>query len=271
MEGGKHRFPPSLNAARTEYKSFCKQHGGPITCDDSFAKIDFEHCCREFPRRRFEPIIDRWVTDPVHGIRHWPVMAYAASQYAFRQREFKKYGAQASPVYVRRLLDEIRKSARRLSRALVELQKMSARLSDGTAPLAEPHLSWLDEIIAQAIAGEAASDVNEQRLAIVHFARKEFLDRLTDAEVAAQHAQKHLNSKLLRRARASENRALRTLVAMAKPIWLSLTGRKPSINKVAGQRKSDFVTFVQELAKIAGGPEPSFKQVQTAFRVRTPD
>ena len=58
---------------------------------------------------------------------------------------------------------------------------------------------------------------------------------------------------------------------MAKPIWRSLTGRKPSVNKVAGKRKSDFVTFVQELAKIGGGPEPTFKQVQTAFRVRTPD
>jgi hypothetical protein len=148
---------------------------------------------------------------------------------------------------------------------------MSARLSDGTAPLAEPHLSWLDEIIAQAMAGELAADVNEQRLPIVHFARKDFLDRLVDVEVAAQHARKHLDPKLLRRGRASENRALRTLVAMAKPIWQSLTGRKSSVNKVAGERRSDFVTFVQELAKIAGGPEPTFKQVQTAFRARTPD
>jgi hypothetical protein len=168
------------------------------------------------------------------------------------------------------LLDEIRKSARRLSKALVAFQGMSARLSDGTAPLAGPHLSWLDESIAQAMAGEPAADVNEQRSAIVHFGRIDFLRRLTDVEVVAQHAQKHLDPKLLRRARASENRALRTLVAMAKPIWLSFTGRKPSVNKVGGERKSDFVTFVQELANIAGGPEPTFKQVQTAFRMRTP-
>ena len=58
---------------------------------------------------------------------------------------------------------------------------------------------------------------------------------------------------------------------MAKPIWQSLTRRKPSVNKVAGERTSDFVTFTQELAKIAGGPEPTFKQIETAFRVRTPD
>jgi hypothetical protein len=271
MGENKPRNPPSLNAVKSEYERFCDQYGGPIICDEGFANINFEHCCREFRRQMLEPAIGRWVTDPVHGIRHWPLMAFAASQYAFRQREFKKHGSGPSPVYVRRLLDEIRKSARRLSRSLVELQEVSARLSDGTAPLAGPHLSWLDEIIAQALAGELAADVNEQRLAIVHFGRKDFIDRLADAEVAARHAHKNLDPKLLRRARASENRALRTLVAMAKPIWLSLTGRKPSVNKVAGERKSDFVTFVQGLAKIAGGPQPTFKQVQTAFRARTPD
>ena len=125
MEGGKRRFPPSLNAVKSEYKKFCEQHGGPIICDDSFAEIDFEYCCREFPGRRFQPIIDRWVTDPVHGIRHWPVMAFAVSQYAFRQREFSKYGAEASPAQVRELLGEIGKSSRRLGKALVQLQEMS--------------------------------------------------------------------------------------------------------------------------------------------------
>jgi phage terminase Nu1 subunit (DNA packaging protein) len=217
MEGKKPRFPPSLNAVKSEYKIFCDSYGGPIICDDRFAKIDFEYCCREFPRQKFEPTIDRWVTDPVHGIRHWPVMAYAASQYAFRQQEFKKYGAEASPAQVRELLEEIRKSTRRLSRALAQLQEMSARLGDGTALLAGPHLSWLDEIIAQAMAGELAPEVNEERLAIVHAARIDFLRRLVDVEVAARDVQERLDPKLLRRARTSQNRALRTLVAMAKP------------------------------------------------------
>src|SRR5262249_40383830 len=157
--GNKPRFPPSLNAVKSEYRIFRDQYGDPITCDNEFTGIDFEHCCREFPRPKFQPTIDRWATEPVYGIRHWPVMAFAASQYAFRQLEFKKYGAEASPVYVRELLDETRKSARRLSRALVQFQQMSGRIGDGTAPLAEPHLSWLDELIAQAMAGELAADV----------------------------------------------------------------------------------------------------------------
>jgi hypothetical protein len=271
MEKGKRRFPPSLNSVKSEYRRLCEQHGGPIICDDSFTKIDFEYCCREFPRRRFQPIIDRWVTDPVHGIRHWPVMAFAASRYEFLQREFGKYGAEASPAQARELLDEIGKSSRRLGRALGQLQEMSARLSDGAAPLAGTHLSWLDAIIAQAMAGRRAAEVSEEQLASGHFARMDFLGCLVDVEVAARYAQQRLDPELLRRTRTSENRALRTLVAMAKPIWQSLTGRKPSVNKVAGERRSDFVTFTQELAKIAGGPEPTFKQIETAFRVRTPD
>jgi hypothetical protein len=75
MEGKKPRFPPSLNAVKSEYKIFCDSYGGPIICDDRFAKVNFEYCCREFPRRMFQPATDRWATEPVHGIRHWPLMA----------------------------------------------------------------------------------------------------------------------------------------------------------------------------------------------------
>src|SRR5262249_9839613 len=78
MESNKPRFPPSLNAIKSEYKVFCDRYGGPIICDDRFAKIDFEYCCREIPRQMFEPTINRWTADPVHGIRHWPLMAHAA-------------------------------------------------------------------------------------------------------------------------------------------------------------------------------------------------
>src|SRR5262249_23573529 len=105
------------------YKIFCDRHGGPIICEYRFAGIDFEHCCREFPRRMFQPTIDRWAPDETHGIRHWPVMAYAASKYAFRQREFSKYGAESSPAQVRELLDEIRKNARRLSRGACSVSR----------------------------------------------------------------------------------------------------------------------------------------------------
>src|SRR6266446_4921726 len=72
MEGNRPRFPPSLNAVKSEYNIFCDRYGGPIICDDRFAKVDFEYCCREFPRRKFQPTIERWARDETHGIRHWP-------------------------------------------------------------------------------------------------------------------------------------------------------------------------------------------------------
>ena len=198
-------------------------------------------------------------------------MAYVVSQYAFRSGQFEKYGAEPSPVQVRELLDEVQRSARSLSSALGRLQELAARLSDESAPLAGPHLAGMDAVIAQAIAGHLAPDVSEEHLLIGHLARSEFMRRLANVDAAAEVARKHLDPNLLKRARTSENRSLRTLVGMAKPIWQSLTGRKPSVNKVGGERRSDFATFVQELANIAGGPAPTFKQVQTAFKGRTPN
>jgi len=43
---------------------------------------------------------------------------------------------------------------------------------------------------------------------------------------------------------------------------------RPKVNKVAkqGLETPDFVLFVQGLAEIAGGPNPSFKQVAVAFK-----
>ena len=59
MGENKPRNPPSLNAVKSEYERFCDHYGGPIICDEGFANINFEHCCREFRRQMFEPAINR--------------------------------------------------------------------------------------------------------------------------------------------------------------------------------------------------------------------
>jgi len=118
--------------------------------------------------------------------RSWPLQQASAH---FDSESFATTEAEVSPAQVRELLDEICKSSRRLRTALVQLQEMSARLSDGTAPLAGPHLSWLDEIIAQAMAGRPAADVSEEHLASIHFARGDFLGLLDNVEAAARYAQ----------------------------------------------------------------------------------
>jgi hypothetical protein len=109
----------------------------------------------------------------------------------------------------------------------------------------------------------------------IHDGKERFLKRVCEVEAVATEALKRLDPKLLKRPPGSASiPALRALVGMAKPIWTSLTGRKPSVHKVETRGRDsdvpDFVIFVQELAKIAGGPVPSWKQIAVAFKPRPP-
>jgi hypothetical protein len=93
-------------------------------------------------------------------------MAHAASQYVFLQQEFGESEAEASPAKVRELLDGIEKSAQHLYGALDQLREMSDRLNDGTAPAATAYLSWMDQVIAQAMAGYPSDEVDEELLLV---------------------------------------------------------------------------------------------------------
>jgi hypothetical protein len=117
--------------------------------------------------------------------------------------------------------------------------------------------------------------VNEDGLhrLIVFEGKMNFLKRVGEVEAAATEALRRLDPKLLRHPpRRASIPALRTLVEMAKPIWESLTGRKPSAYKVEKKDREsdvpDFIIFVQELAKISDCPIPSFKQAAVAFKPR---
>jgi hypothetical protein len=268
---GRRVFPTSLSSIKSEYRKFCDEHGGPIGIEGFERVTDFRHCCRDFPRRKFASLIKRWQQDQTTGVRHWPAMAFAASQYAFRQREFRKYGPEPSPSKVRRMLKEIENSAHKLGLSLAKLQETSFQISDDSSTWAMPHIRWLDQFISQAAAGKPSRDVIEdgEHMALVHFEKMAFINRVAGIQAAAIESLKRLDPALLTHRRGAMNRALRTLVSMATPIWKSLSGRKPSINRVA-KGQPDFVTFVQELAKIAGGPTASSKQVEVAFKSLAP-
>ena len=269
-DGTRRIFPP-LSSIKSEYLEFCGEHGGPVGIEGFERVTDFSHCCRNFPRHKFALIIKRWQKDQTRGVRHWPAMAFAAGQYAFRRREFRKDGPEPSPSEVRRMLKEIENSARELGLSLAKLQETSIRISDGSSPWAMPHIRWLDQFISQAAAGKLSRDVIEdgEYMALVHFEKMAFLKHIAGIQAAATESLKRLDPTLLTHRRGAMNRALRTLVSMARPIWQSLSGRRPSISRVA-KGHPDFVTFVQELAKIAGGPTPSFKQVEVAFKSLAP-
>jgi hypothetical protein len=264
------RFPPSLSSVKSEYQKFCDTTGGPITIDGFSEISDFHYCCRDFPLRKFEKIISRWQRDKAKGIRHWPAMAFAADNYSFLQREFKRYGKPPSPSEVRELLMDIAKAARSLKSSLLRLQGFASQISDGSNPIAVPHLAWMDEFIAQAMAGISSTNISEDPSVLmkIHFARLGFLKRISLTEAAATVSIEKLDLPSLRHTRGGDNRSLRRLVSMAKSIWNSLTGRKPSVHKAIKQgiEIPDFVIFVQELAEIAGGPVPSPKQVASAFK-----
>jgi hypothetical protein len=265
------RQPPAI---KTEYQKFVKETGGPIEID-GFPKVpSFRSCCWEFPLRSFLPMIERWQTCEATGRRHWPAMAFVTSGYRFLQREFLKNGKEPSAKDISELLSTIAASAKQLRSSLAILQKLALQPSDGSAPLARPQLQWIDQLIAQAEAGMVLQDVDKspEVMAAVYLQRDDFVERVICVEAAATSARNRLDENLLKRPRGPENRALRTLVTRAKPIWKSLTGREPSVNKVYTKEteEPDFVRFVQCLADIAGGPRPSFKQVQTAFRPARP-
>jgi hypothetical protein len=260
-------LPPSrisLSSVKSEYQKFCDSTGGPIEIDQ-FAGIDYRHCCRDFPQVEFTPIIERWQADKTTGIRHWPAMAFAANDYRFRQQEFTRYGKPPSQSDIRELLSTIARSARELHAALTKLQGFASQLSDGAVPLAIPHLVWIDQYIAQAAAGVISTELAEDPTAIAEFfcERTKLLERIIGVDAASTVSINRLDTSLLKRPpKTPENRPLRRLVSIAKPIWLSLTGRLPSTNKSmrkTGDNVPDFVLFVQRLAQIGGGPEPTFK------------
>jgi hypothetical protein len=271
--------PPSgisLSSAKTEYQKFCDSTGGPIEID-GFAKIDYRHCCQDFPKIKFRPIIERWQEDQKTGIRHWPAMAFAANDYRFRQQQFASYGRPPSQSDIRDLLSTIARSARELHTALTKLQGFASQLNDGAVPLAIPHLVWIDQYIAQAAAGVISKELvrDPDAIARIFCERTELLKRIIAVDAAASTVSiDRLDTSLLKRpTKVPENRALRRLVSIAKPIWKSLTGRPPSTNKLSkktGEDESlpDFVRFVRELAEIGGGPIPTFKQVVVAFKLR---
>ena len=93
---------------------------------------------------------------------------------------------------------------------------------------------------------------------------------LTRVELAATAAAKRIAPELLRRPRRQSDPGLPHLVDHAAVIWLSLTRRRASVNRVTrrGDKRPDFAIFVTNIAKMACGHEPTLDEIATAFRTR---
>jgi hypothetical protein len=177
---------------------------------------------------------------------------------------------------VESLLRKVDRDAESLAENLVTLHNWSVAPDSPSAPLRTPHLTWLREFLVQNAAVGPRPDVDQNPEALLRSSilGQDFFKRLIALSVAARTAAARLDKKLLARTRSASDDSLPKLVGRSAEIWTSLTGWRPSINKVSSKKRDDnrpnFVLFVCDIAQLATGTEPTFKQVATAFRTLYP-
>jgi hypothetical protein len=267
--------PRPIPRIRTEYDRLCEDLGGPTDIGVvGISEKDLASYCGTFPSQRVLAVLIQYEPDETRARKHWPWVAFAISHYDYETKEWAKYSDEPTPKEVGDLLSEIEKSARDLHSGLCRLQVLSNRLRDPTAPHRRGHLGWLDAFVSQAAAGLLSNDVsdNELHLLMVDSEKAAFLGRLAQLAGAVKDASQRLDRTLLERERGQSNPALLNFVFRCSAVWRSLTGRKPSANKVSrdGHEDPDFVVFLQQLAHIGSMHEPTRNQVARCLRNLVP-
>lgn len=263
---------PGLNWPKSEFDKLCDELGGPADLGSAVDQNAFRRCCAEFSLIKVLPILRQFAKDETSARRHWPWAAYAINQYKFDIKELAKYGDEPRPKEIRDLVAQIRRASHDLSSALAKLQTLSFRLHDHTSPLRRAHLTWLNYVISQALADKISNEVIGDFVTI-DLKKLEFIKHLAQLEAAAKVAAKRVDRDSLERTAGQPNPALPRFVWRSSEIWKSMTGRRPSTNKVArksGGSDPDFVIFIQGLAKIGNAPAPSRKEVETALKKSAP-
>jgi hypothetical protein len=265
------RAPRPIPRIRSELDILYDQLGGPadgVAID--IQRSTFAVYCKDYPSRCIVPILHQYQSDESSARKHWPFAAVAIGQYHFEIEERAKYSDdEPTPNEVEELLLEIERSAGKLKTGLCRLEALSYRMKDPTAPWRREYLAWLDAFVFQAVAEFPSNDVNEigLQLLVADSAKQTFVKQLAVFEVAAKFAGKILDKKLLKRERGQTNSALPNFVRRCAEIWESMTGRKPSANKIHGtdRKDPDFVIFLQRLARI--GQPPRFARIGQALRL----
>ena len=268
----------SLISLRTDLDRVYSELGGPAPLRGRIDRNTFERFCNEFSWRKVEPTLCRFQKDRDIAKRHWPWVAFALGQYRFERKERQQNSVRLDPGEVISLMNDIRRSAKELTSGLARLQSYSQGLRDPTAPLEKPHLRYLDQLISQAAAGDPASEVNKdpKYMLWVFSEKMSFFQRLSGIEAVADEAATRLVDRdLLKRKKGQADPALHNLVWRGAEIWSSLTGRVPNANRVHRRdsgEEPDFVLFIQDLVRLAGGERPSRKVIEISLgNRRTPD
>ncbi len=82
-------------------------------------------------------------------------------------------------------MSQIERSAHELASGLAQLQTLSNRLLDPTAPLLRPHLAWIHASISRAVAGHLSEEVSEDSriMVLAHSAMMGLLKQLRWGQV----------------------------------------------------------------------------------------
>lgn len=273
MSPKRQSFPPDLSKVPSEFKILCDDHGGPVPLSDTVELRSFELACGQFPFGRSWNAYREWEPDKTEAMRHWPWVALAADQYRFEREAKAQYANEPKPSEVTTLINSIATDAKALRNNLMRLQELSYRLGDAQAPLRRPHISWLHEFISQIHLAGPRAEIDDDPIVMIG-ADSELAGlylRLNRVELAATAAAKRIAPELLRRPRRQSDPGLPHLVDHAAVIWVSLTRRRASVNRVTrrgADKRPDFAIFVTNIAKMACGHEPTLDEIATAFRTR---
>jgi hypothetical protein len=267
-------FPPSLSRIPTELDRLYADFGGPTQLMQNTDKSMFVRPCNEFPLHIVDAVLSPYCKDNQKRCRCWPWVAFAVDQYRFEREVRRSQVPEPQPKQVASILDKISTSANSLAGALAEFEDLANRLSDPSAPFRRPYLAYLDQLIEEAAAGLFSDKEIEDKtsLALAHFRKSDFLDRVVAVEAIAREAKEKLDVKALNRPKGQmRDPALFNLVVLIGQVWTEVTGRSPSAEKIISKSRNsddpDFVLLVKDIIKLAGEHPPTIKQIDTALRM----
>jgi hypothetical protein len=210
----------SLSSIPTDLDRLYNELGGPAPIVEGVKRKILQQVSRDFPFSRVEPICRPYAKDNNEARRHWPWIAFAASQYRFAREEKRTYTDEPKPSEILSRLNDVETTARRLVDLLCQMQQFAYRLEDAGNPHRRAHLSWIHEFLLQNLES-ARLEIDRDPEAFVRSLtlNEIFLKQLVQLRVAAAGARNRVDPKMLQRPKPQRDPAIYDLVWRAAKIW----------------------------------------------------
>jgi hypothetical protein len=207
--------------------------------------------------------------------RHWPWAAVACSRWRFQSEAFARRGPiSLTPTEVKSSLARISNYAGKMLKEISALDGASHSLFEHESNKSG-HISWLlhylflfQDFDVRLYDFKTMEVTDELALQMLK-SRDNLYERLVRLEASARALGDVANPELLALSNPARDPGLVGFVRLVSEIWVSLTGRVSSVNKLPGREdeRPDFVRFVQGLANVqilaSAGPRPwAFREEQ---------